>query len=410
MVIVPIRWLLDNGYWTSHDIPRWLDHDLTDTIYSFIGGSCGRRRHVFVPIGNLLTCRWWARVENWWVNECEMDDGWAGRDHFLKMVVGMGARQQGNGMLYFKKAGEYKGDAGGIWWIPVPGWDGGMGVKVIIHCLKIETRQVKSLRAGVGWRIWCVDSWTSSFSIKKLLISCYIPCHWWRDTDQPVPAMFFIACTPQGMMSAKKLWRRSNRTFSVVESVTGRTWPGEMHEAPWWINTVQGMLWCAMMRWNHIVLGFGADGLEWLEPTILFRYFASKVSLNILRAGENQAENHQSVFTPRLVAGCATHLITDGQPGFSLRSRRDAHLKLQTKRTFSPPKKKPESPWCLEHWQRKNIREKSGTSQNVWENQQESTMQELGGSSLERWEFIFPIHSLRGAKHLRFEFPNHMIQ
>lgn len=158
MVIVPIRWLLDNAYWTSHDIPRWFgssDHDLTDTIYSFIGGSCGRRRHVFVPIGNFLTCRWWARVEKWWVHECEMDDGWAGRDHFLKMVVGMGVGQQGNGMLYFKKTGEYKGDAGGIWWIP--GWDGGMGVKVTIHGLKIETRQVKSLRAGVGWRMWCVD-------------------------------------------------------------------------------------------------------------------------------------------------------------------------------------------------------------------------------------------------------------
>ena len=87
-----------------------------------------------------------------------------------------------------------------------------------------------------------------------------------------------------------------------------------------------------MMRWDHIFLGFGADGLEWLEPTILFGYFASKVSLNILRAGENQAENHQSVFTPGLVAGCATHSITDGQPEFSLRSRRDAHLKLQTKK------------------------------------------------------------------------------
>lgn len=30
---------------------------------------------------------------------------------------------------------------------------GGMGVKVIIHGLKIEMRQVKSLRAGVGWRM-----------------------------------------------------------------------------------------------------------------------------------------------------------------------------------------------------------------------------------------------------------------
>ena len=92
MVIVPIRWLLDNGYWTSHDIPRWLDHDLTDTIYSFIGGSCGRRRHVFVPIGNLLTCRWWARVEKWWVNECEMDVGWAGRDHFFENGCGDGSK------------------------------------------------------------------------------------------------------------------------------------------------------------------------------------------------------------------------------------------------------------------------------------------------------------------------------
>ena len=128
-----------------------------------------------------------------------------------------------------------------------------------------------------------------------------------------------------------------------------------------------------MMRWNHDFLGFGADGLKWLEPTILFGYFASKVSLNILRAGENQAENHQSVFTPRLVAGCATNSRTDGQPEFSLRSRRDAHLKLQTKKNFFTTKKEARVPvmsWTLtkKEYPRKiwNIAERLGKSTRIY--------------------------------------------
>ena len=81
------------------------------------------------------------------------------------------------------------------------------------------------------WRLWrCVSFIFHSGLIHlnpmldpmiSIDIPSYIPTDGGtpRSTFQHLPAMFL----PQGMMSARKLWRRSNRTSSVVDSVTGRT-------------------------------------------------------------------------------------------------------------------------------------------------------------------------------------------